>query len=102
MMHTRETRKRERERERCKRERKTRNENAQCALIDACPASHDDGSFCRVSVCVFSVVCRLICDVSVQMRVPFQESKFARLANFCWQCAREKNCEHVICNILTT
>ena len=99
-MHTRETRKRERER--CKRERKTRNENAQCALIDACPASHDNGSFCRVSVCVFSVVCRLICDVSVQMRVPFQESKFARLANFCWQCAREKNCEHVICNILTT
>lgn len=99
--HARDEKERERERD-VKENAKARNENLQCALIDACPASHDDGSFCRVSVCVFSVVCRLICDVSVQMRVPFQESKFARLANFCWQCAREKNCEHVICNILTT
>jgi len=45
-MQTRETRKRERERERDVKERaEARNENAQCALIDASPASHDDGSF---------------------------------------------------------
>ena len=56
MMHTRETRKRERERD-VKERAKARNENLQCALIDACPASHDCMYFCRVSVCV-CVECR--------------------------------------------
>ena len=75
-MHTRETRKRERERD-VKERAKARNENLQCALIDACPASHDCMYFCRVSVCVCNVVCRLTCDVSLPKRVPFRESKFA-------------------------
>ena len=68
----------ERERERDVKERaKARNENLQRALIDACPASHDCMYFCRVSVCVCNVVCRLTCDVSLPKRVPFRESKFA-------------------------
>ena len=80
MMHTRETRKRERD---VKERAKARNENLQCALIDACPASHDCMYFCRVSVCVFSVVCRLLCDVSLPKRVPFRESKFASKKDDC-------------------
>ena len=55
-MHTRETRKRERERD-VKENAKARNENLQCALIDACPASHDCMYFCRVNVCVCLVSC---------------------------------------------
>ena len=66
-MQTRETRKRERERD-VKERAEARNENAQCALIDASPASHDGMYFCLSCVCL----CRVsTCDVSLPKRVPF-------------------------------
>ena len=49
--HARDEKERERERD-VKENAKARNENLQCALIDACPASHDCMYFCRVCVIV--------------------------------------------------